>query len=168
MKTKENMIIKNSKTKKELEENEVWDKDKLSKIREFILSESEKQSSERKLKNEILSIKYQIQDYLENNNIDREMRILDFVKLYLKLFNITQKEFAFKLGMIDTNLYKYLIGERKLNPDIVMKLSSFSNTQPELWYYIQTKNQLFELSKKKDKMKKYQKYKYEKLLGIEE
>ena len=63
--------------------------------------------------------------------------------------------------MKDSNLYKYLIGERKLNPDIVLKLSSFSHTQPELWYYIQTKNELHELGKEKDKINKYKKYNFE-------
>jgi plasmid maintenance system antidote protein VapI len=89
------------------------------------------------------------------------MRLVDFVKLYLKLLKITQRDLASAFEMKDSNLYKYLIGERKLNPDIVLKLSSFSHTQPELWYYIQTKNELHELGKEKDKINKYKKYNFE-------
>ena len=88
------------------------------------------------------------------------MQILDFVKLILKTLGITQKNLASTFEMKDTNLYKYLIGERRLNSDIVLKLSSFSHTQPELWFNIQIKNELFELRKEKEKIAKYKKYDY--------
>ena len=148
----------------ELKESQIWDKDKMKKVREFILSESKKQSPERKLRNQLLSIQYLMQDYIERDKVEREMRILDFVRLYLKLLKISQKDLASCFEMKDTNLYKYLIGERKLNPDIVLKLSSFSNTQPELWYYIEIKNELDELRKEKEKIKQYKKYDYKKLI----
>lgn len=144
----------------QLEESQIWNEDKINKLRKFISTESKKQTPERKLRNELLSIKYQMQDYIEKDKIENEMRILDFVKLYLKLLKITQRDLASVFEMKDTNLYKYLIGERKLNPDIVLKLSSFSHTQPELWYYIQTKNELYELRKEKQKLKEYEKYDY--------
>ncbi len=150
----------------QLEENQIWSEGKLNKLRKFISEESKKQSPDRKLKNEFLSIKYQIQDYIEKDNIESEMRILDFVKLYLKLLKITQRDLASVFEMKDTNLYKYLIGERRLNPDIVLKLSSFSNTQPELWYYIQTKNELYELRKEKQKLKEYEKYNYKNFVSV--
>lgn len=94
------------------------------------------------------------------------MRVLDFVKLYLKILKISQKELANIFEMKDTNLYKYLIGDRKLNNDLVLKLSSFSHTPPEVWYYIQTKNDLNELMKERDKIKKYEKYDYRKTVLI--
>ena len=150
----------------EIKESQVWNDDKMDKLNQFILSESKKQSPERKLRNELLSIKYLMQDYIEKDYIEREMKILDFVKLYLKLLKITQRELASVFEMKDTNLYKYLKGERKLNLDIVFKLSSFSHTQPELWYYIQTKNELYELRKEKEKLKEYEKYDYKNFVAI--
>lgn len=150
---------------KEAKEPQIWNADKMGKLKEFILKESKKQSPERKLRNELLSIKFQIEDYIQKESIEREMRIADFVKLYLKLLNITQRQLASAFEMEDSNLYKYLNGERKLNPDIVLKLSSFSHTQPELWYYLQTKNELHELRKGKVKIKEYEKYGYENLLS---
>ncbi|MBK6372319.1 MAG: hypothetical protein IPF67_03500 [Saprospiraceae bacterium] len=68
------------------------------------------------------------------------------------------------MKMQDSNLYKYLKGERKLNVDIVFKLSSFSNTQPELWYYIQTRNELNAVLKEKDRLNSYKKYSYKNLV----
>lgn len=156
---------KSSVVPRELKESEVWNRNKMKKVREFILTESQKQSEARKLRNQLLSIQFKMQDYIEQERIEREMKIIDFVRLYLKLLNITQKDLASCFGMKDTNLYKYLVGERKLNADIVFKLSSFSHTQPELWYMIQIKNELDELRKEKRRMKEYKKYDYKKLMS---
>jgi antitoxin HigA-1 len=163
MSAKKHRATRASGNPKEIKESQIWNRDKMNKLREFILSESKKQSPEKKLRNEMLAIKYQMQEYIEKDNIENEMQILDFVKLYLKALKIKQTEFASNFEMKDSNLFKYLTGERKLNSDIVMKLSSFSHTQPELWYYLQIKNELFELRKEKEKMEKYKKYDYEKL-----
>ena len=166
MKTIKNKTKTTSLTSNELDENKIWDKEKMNSLREFILLESKKQSPERRLRNELLSIKYQIEDYIQNDVIEKEMKIVDFVRLYLRLLKISQKQLASAFEMRDTNLYKYLIGERKLNPDLVLKLSSFSHTPPELWYYVQTKNELYELKKEKEKIKEYEKkYTYEKLIA---
>jgi antitoxin HigA-1 len=150
----------------ELTVDEIWSDVKIDKLKKHISLESKKQSVERKLKNELLSIKYQMQDYVKNEKSEREMQIIDFVKLYLKSLKITQRDLAQAFEMRDSNLYKYLIGERKLNTDIVLKLSSFSHTQPELWYYIQTKNELADLFKEKEKINKYKKYEYENFVFI--
>lgn len=142
-------------------ENDIWNDVGFDEVRAYILRESAKQTPERILRNELLAIKYQMQDYINDDKIDKEMRVIDFVKLYLKILNITLKQLADVFEMKDSNLYKYLKGDRKLNPDIVFKLSSFSHTQPELWYYVQTKNELCELYKEKDNLNKYKKYDYE-------
>ena len=65
--------------------------------------------------------------------------------------------------MKDSNLYKYLIGERKLNPKLILKLSHFSHTKPEYWIQIQVKNELIEL--KKENTDYYEKYDYRNLIG---
>ena len=148
----------------EISQKEIWNEDKSKRIKEFILIESQKQSYERKLRNELLSIKYRIEDYIENEQIEKEMKILDFVKLYLKTFDITQKKLASAFDMKGPNLHKYLRGDRRLNPDIAFKLSSFSRTKPELWYFVQTKNELLSLKKEKENIKKYEKYDYKKIL----
>lgn len=147
---------------KEVEASQIWESNKMKAIGQYILSESQKQSIERKLRNELLAIQFQIEDYIENDKIESKMRILDFVKLYLRTLKISQKDLANIFEMKDTNLYKYLIGDRKLNSDLVFKLSYFSNTPPEIWYYIQTKNDLNDLAKEKEIVRKYEKYDYRK------
>ncbi len=148
---------------KEIVPTKIWNEKKKKSLSDFIITHSQKQTKERKLRNELLAIKYQIEDYIETDSSSDKLRILDFVKLYLKTFNVTQKRLADLFEMRDSNLHKYLIGERKLNTSIVLKLSSFSHLSPEYWLRVEVKNELIEITKEKERSKAYQKYDYRNL-----
>ncbi|MFT4019068.1 MAG: hypothetical protein QM668_19045 [Agriterribacter sp.] len=154
--------------KKEIQASEIWNEDKMSSLKSFIRSHSQKQSKERKLKNELLAIQYQIEDYIDSEHIAEKKKILDFVKMYLKVFNATQKSLAALFEMQNGNLHKYLNEGRKLNPSMVLKLSAFSHTDPEYWLRIEVKNELFEVTKEKEKISEYKKYDYKHLLASAE
>jgi antitoxin HigA-1 len=150
---------------REIKIDEIWNDDKQDELRDFILFHSRKQTKERKLANELLSIQYKIEDYIREENENEEvLKVLDFVKMYLKTLDITQKRLADLFEMKDSNLHKYLVGERKLNPNLLLKLSHFSHTKPEYWIRIQTKNELMELRKEKNNSQFYSKYDYKNLL----
>lgn len=153
---------------KEIEITKIWNEEKSSSLKNFIISHSQKQSKERKLRNELLAIQYQIEDYIETEITSDRLRVLDFVKLYLKTFNVTQKKLAELFEMKDSNLHKYLIGERKLNTNIVLKLSSFSHLSPEYWLRVEVKNELIEITKEKERSNDYHKYDYRNLLVLNE
>jgi len=152
---------------KEIQFEEIWNDKKKQGVKEFITSHSAKQSKERMLTNRLLSIQYKLEDYIQNDSDDEEvLKILDFVKMYLKALNLTKKKLATYFEMRDSNLQKYLSGERKLNAEVVLKLSAFSHTKPEQWYRVQVKNELIELNKEKQKIANYQKYDYRNLVEI--
>ena len=152
---------------KEIKIEDIWNDKKKSGLKEFISANSAKQSKERMLTNKLLSIQYKLEDYIQNENDDAEViKILDFVKMYLKVLNLTKKKLATYFEMRDSNLQKYLSGERKLNAEVVLKLSAFSHTKPEHWYRVQVKNELIELKKQKKKISEYQKYDYRNLVEI--
>ena len=151
--------------KKEIEITEIWNDGKTNSLKDFIIINSQKQSKERKLRTELLAIQYQIEDYIETDTASERLRVLDFIKLYLKTFNVTQKRLAHLFEMKDSNLHKYLAGERKLNANIVLKLSSFSHLSPEYWLRVEVKNELIEITKQKERSKDYQKYDYRNLLA---
>ncbi len=150
---------------KEIQITEIWNEDKRNTLNDFITVHSQKQSKERKLRNELLAIQYRIEDYIKSENVSERIRVLDFVKLYLKTFNVPQKKLADFFEMRDSNLHKYLVGERKLIASIVLKLSSFSHLNPEYWLRIEVKNELIEITKEKERNKDYQKYDYRNLLA---
>lgn len=153
---------------KEILTNNIWNDEKKVELKKFISAHSSKQSRERKLTNELLSIQYKLEDYIQKENDDDEqvLKILDFVKMYLNALNLTKKKLATYFDMQDSNLQKYLSGERKLNAKIALKLSAFSHTKPEHWYRVQVKNELIELKKEKQNVAEYQKYDYRNLVEL--
>jgi plasmid maintenance system antidote protein VapI len=152
---------------KEIQFEEIWNDKKKEGVKEFISSHSAKQSKERMLTNRLLSIQYKLEDYIQNESDEEDvLKVLDFVKMYLKVLNLTKKKLATYFEMRDSNLQKYLSGERKLNAEVVLKLSAFSHTKPEHWYRVQVKNELIELKKEKQKVVNYQKYDYRNLVEI--
>ena len=152
---------------KEIQFEEIMNDKKKEGLKEFITSHSAKQSKERILTNRLLAIQYKLEDYIQNDSDDDEvLKILDFVKMYLKALNLTKKKLATYFEMRDSNLQKYLSGERKLNAEVVLKLSAFSHTKPEHWYRVQVKNELIELKKEKQKTGNYQRYDYRNLVEI--
>lgn len=151
--------MKKQLNKYKITKKQIWNEEKVKKIKDYIIRESNKQSPEQILENELLSIQFKIEDYIINDQTN-EIHIADFFKQYLKILNIKQKTIAQVLEMQDSNLVKYLNGERGLNPDFVMKLSSFFHTKPELWYMVEIKNNLNKLKTEDKHNKKYRKYDY--------
>jgi plasmid maintenance system antidote protein VapI len=152
---------------KEIQIEDLWNEKKKQGVKEFIATHSANQSKERMLSNRLLSIQYKLEDYIQNEDKDLEvLKILDFVKMYLKALNLTKKKLATYFEMRDSNLQKYLSGERKLNAKVALKLSAFSHTKPEHWYRVQIKNELIELNKEKENVVAYQKYDYRNLVEM--
>ncbi|WP_231507358.1 MULTISPECIES: transcriptional regulator [Flavobacterium] len=152
---------------KEIQIEDIWNDKKKGELKKAILSHSTTQSRERILSNRLLSIQYKLEDYIRNESDDTEvLKILDFVKMYLKVLNLSKKRLATYFEMRDSNLHKYLSGERKLNAQVALKLSTFSHTKPEQWYKVQLKNEMIELNKEKANTKEYEKYDYRNLVEV--
>lgn len=152
------------KNNKEIQPGDIWNKDKAKGLENFIFTQSEKQSEQRVLKNKLLAIQYRLEDYIEKDTKGKKLLAIDFVKMYLDTLNITQRKLAELFEMKDSNLHKYLVGERKLNTDLVLKLSSFSHTDPEYWLRLEVKNELMEIKKEKKSSNRYKRYDYKNLL----
>ena len=54
---------------KEIQIADIWNEEKGKSLTTFIQSLSEQQSEERKSRNELLSVQYQIEDYIDTDNI---------------------------------------------------------------------------------------------------
>lgn len=151
---------------KEIQVKDIWNDKKRDNIRKAILSHSSSQSKEVILTNRLVAIQYKLEDYIQNEDDSEVLKILDFVKMYLKALSLTKKELANYFEMRDSNLHKYLSGERKLNAKLVLKLSTFSHTKPEQWYRVEVKNELIELKKEKANVDYYKKYDYRNFVEI--
>lgn len=159
--------MKTTKDVKEIKIESVFNESKRSLVKDYIKQNSGNQSKRRLLRNELLSVQFQIEDYIALDRTHEEtLRLLDFIKMYLKILNITKKELAGYLDMQDSNLHKYLTGERKLNAKVALKISRFTHTKPEYWYGIQNKNEIIELRKEEKRNDEYEKYDYAKMLDF--
>lgn len=55
----------------EIKITDIWNEEKTKSLSEFIVHHSDKQTKEQKLRNELLSIQYQIEDYIRSDSTDR-------------------------------------------------------------------------------------------------
>lgn len=124
-----------------------------------------KESRAQIIKNKFPFIGYVLEQYVGNKSSDTEvLKVIDFVKMYLEVLNLTQKALASHFEMKCSTLDQYLTGKKRLNANLILKISVFTHTRPELWHGVVIKNELMELNGKKINWESYQKYDYRYLL----
>ena len=112
----------------------------------------------------LMSLRFEIEEYL-NDNPSKLLTLESVVSNFLIVLNLPFRKFAMFLDTTDSNLKKYVTGERKFNIDLALKFGHFFHTSPELWLKLQLKNELIELNNKKE-TKQYAKYDYRKVIGV--
>ena len=141
-----------------------WTESEIARLKTFAKDNAKRRSDEQKINNKLMALRYEIEEYL-NDNRSKPLTLEDVVWNYLSVLNLPFRKFAVYLDTTDSNLKKYVTGERKFNKDLVLKFSHFFHTPAELWLKLQLKNELFELKNKKE-TKQYEKYDYRKVIGI--
>jgi plasmid maintenance system antidote protein VapI len=143
--------------------------DKASIRKDYFKSHIASRSEQRKIKNQILSMQYRIEAYLDRQDIglDNCIPLENFLSGYLKILNLSLKHFAKSIDTTDANLKKYLSGDRKFNSELAMKFGHFFHTSPELWLMLHLKNELVHLKAVQEDQTKYSKYDYEKQLQFQ-
>ncbi len=139
-----------------------WTETEISRLKKFAKANADRRSEEDKVKNRLMALQYEIEANV-NDNQSKPLTIEDVLRDYLDILNMPFRKFAYYLDSTDSNLRKYITGERKFNNDLALKFSHFFHTTPELWLKLQLKNELFEPKLSKE-VKKYKKYDYRKVL----
>jgi len=130
-------------------------------LQKIITAKSKKQSNKRLLENKLLSLRFQMESYLDK----KDKSIIEvgwFLKEFLKELNIKNKTFAEYIGLQDSNLSALFAGKRKINTDLALKLGKIFRVNPTLWIHIQSKNEITRLEK--ENKKEYQRYNIDDLL----
>ena len=110
-------------------------------FQELLLRKSRERTENQKKKIELLSIQYQMEDYV--NSEDSELRTAgEFLKYILKTLHIQQNRFAKYIGMEPSNLSKLINGERSINYNLALIFGRLFNHNPMLWIEIQAKNEI--------------------------
>lgn len=124
-------------------------------------------SPERIIKNQMLSVLYRLEEYLqtEDSDVNEVYSIEYFVNEFCKVLKLNKTQFANYLDTDVSNLNKYLKGQRVFNKELAMKFSRFFNTPVDVWLKVQLKNDLIVLHEE-EKGHQYDKYDYRKVLKI--
>ncbi|TDX00530.1 helix-turn-helix transcriptional regulator [Dinghuibacter silviterrae] len=150
-----------------LNEGQQWSDEKFARIKTRIKEKTAEFSPEQKIKIQLLSIQYTMEEYLNEDlsSVKKVHSLETFLKTYLKTLKMPLKTFAIAIDTTDGNLKKYLSGERKFNTDLALKFGHFFHTSPDLWLRVHLKNELIELNKEKKQIRRYKKYDYQKVLS---
>ena len=137
-------------------------------IAEIAKSYNRQRSPERILKNEMLAIRYKMEEYVmdQETSFEQMYTIQDFVKDFLKVLGLKKGAFANYIEIDDSNLNKYYNNDRRFNPVLALKFGHFFHTPAELWLKIQFKNELLYFQMETKSGEKYEKYDYKKAVQM--
>jgi len=130
-------------------------------LKSMIKELSTDQNEEERMKNEFLSIRFQMESYL-NATTDKIILSGEFIEKFLKVIKIKKRDFAKYINYKESNLSALLKGRRKINTDIALKLGKIFKMNPEIWLHLESKNEL--IGETKDKKEDYDKYSLQDLL----
>lgn len=111
-------------------------------IKRIIDAHSKSQSEEEVIENQMIGIRLNLNEYL-NDSLDTEIKEAGaFLNEILGVFNIKKNRFAKYIGLSEPNLYALLKGRRKINNAIAKKLELIFNIDAQAWMYLETKNEI--------------------------
>lgn len=131
-------------------------------LRDAIKEHAKKQTPSDRIKYELISIKFQMENYALIDAPSEIIEVGAFLKKHLKAIKVKNKEFATYIELEESNLSSIIRGRRKINIDVAFKLGQVFELDPNLWLLIQSKNELLAVDKKRKLA--YQKYKLDDLL----
>ena len=118
-------------------------KEDLKIYQRIIKAHSEEQTIEDKRSIKHISLRLEMEDYLDSNTSEIKMAGT-FLERLLKIYNVKKSQFAEYIDIERTNFYALLKGRRKFNNIIATKVGETFNIDPELWMFIEAKNEMKE------------------------
>lgn len=91
--------------------------------------------------NQRIGIKLLMKSYLENES-GETIVAGEFLNRLINIYNIKKIKFAKFLGIENANLHALLKGRRKFNSKIATAVGEIFKINPELWMFIEAKNDL--------------------------
>ncbi|WP_207422836.1 hypothetical protein [Desertivirga brevis] len=84
-------------------------------------------SDEDRLKNKLLQLKFQLEDYLSSDKFDPRFRFSYFLEQYIQVLNKKKKDFALDVNVSEYQLSHYLNNRREPNESFIIRLEIHSN-----------------------------------------
>lgn len=125
----------------------------------------EKMSDDDRLSLQVLQLKFQLEDYIQNKEFHPDLTFGHFLKKYVDLLQVKRKDFADEIS-IDETLLSQFINQHRMPPDyITIRLEIHSNNSiPALyWFKLVEKQREFELKTDKELRRKENKFVHRRL-----
>lgn len=111
---------------------------------------------EERLENHFLSIRFQMENYLNEPQPEKIIPAGQFLKKFIDALHIKHKDFAKYIGYEESNLSALINGKRRISPVLAIKFGRIFKINPTIWLHIQSKNDLLiEAEKGKSGYAKY-------------
>jgi len=120
-------------------------------LQEAIKEYAANRSEEERLEDHFLSIRFQMEAYLNDMNPSRLIEAGAFVEQFLAAIKVRKKHFARYVGVEESNFSAILKGRRKVNADLAIKLGHIFRLPSEIWLHIESKNELLRTLQKTDR-----------------
>lgn len=112
-------------------------------LNEIIKKNYESQEEETQVENGLLSVRFQMESYLNSDLTIENMKPAGFfVENLLKTIRISKKKFSEYIDYEYSNFIAVLKGRRKINSELAIKLGQIFKTDPTVWLHIESKNEL--------------------------
>ena len=131
-------------------------------LQKAVQEQSKKQDSRSRIRYKFISLKLQVESYISEDNPEEVLSAGSFLKEYLNVIGVKNKDFAKFIEVEESNLSSIIRGRRKINTELAFKLGQIFNIDPNLWLLIQSKNELLKIAK--ERKIEYRKYQLEKLI----
>lgn len=111
-------------------------------IKRIIDAHSKSQSKDEVIENQMIGIKFSINNYLNDSLETDIVEAGRFLNDILRIYNIKKNRFAKYIGLSEPNLHALIKGRRKINNEIAKKLELIFHIDAQAWLYIETKNEI--------------------------
>ena len=115
-------------------------------LRGMIEKAAAEQPEDKKMEYQLLSIRLQMEAYLDSAP-QQLITTGAFVEKFLDAIRVEKRDFAKYIAFEEVELENLLEGRRKITSDVALKLGRIFKTDPALWLYLESKNELLQASR---------------------
>ena len=123
------------------EQNSTTDAKELKMLKSIIKAHSEEYSDEEKMNFQRIGLHLRMKRYL-SEPIKQIIPAGQFLKELLEIYKVKKIKFAELIEYENSNLHAVLKGRRKLNNKLATKIGTMFSIDPQIWMFIDAKNEL--------------------------